>query len=343
MTAQSLDMSIPVLHQTDLFRPYNDPDDHWDLACVYALALSGDIELKGTVIDFPPEHHRGDPDVLALAQMNYITGLQVPFVVGSPDSTASTNVKQAEAGYASRRIIATLESSASRVIINIVGSCHDIAEAAKRAPQLFRENCAGIYLNAGTGSRDATLAAELEYNVKLDPLAYQAIFDIPCPIYWLPCFEAITQPFRVSEFGSWYEFVQADILFSLSDRMQKYFAYALGRIEDPRWLDYLHQHIDQELLTKHAQKRRNMWCTAGFFHAAGKSVTCDGRIIPQEDADGESVFTFDPIEVQCDRDGVTSWSPTAQEPGRYILHVRDGANCRQAMTAAMKSLLATLP
>jgi hypothetical protein len=34
-------MAIPTLHQTDLFRPHADPDDHWDLACVYALAAHG--------------------------------------------------------------------------------------------------------------------------------------------------------------------------------------------------------------------------------------------------------------------------------------------------------------
>ncbi len=29
---------IPLIHETDLFRPHIDPDDHFDLACVYALA-----------------------------------------------------------------------------------------------------------------------------------------------------------------------------------------------------------------------------------------------------------------------------------------------------------------
>ena len=33
---------VAMLHATDLFRPYNDPDDHWDLACLYALAHRGD-------------------------------------------------------------------------------------------------------------------------------------------------------------------------------------------------------------------------------------------------------------------------------------------------------------
>lgn len=32
-------MATPLIHQTDLFRLHNDPDDHFDLACVYTLAL----------------------------------------------------------------------------------------------------------------------------------------------------------------------------------------------------------------------------------------------------------------------------------------------------------------
>ena len=37
---------IAVLHETDLFRPHGDPDDHWDLACEYALAKVGAIDRR---------------------------------------------------------------------------------------------------------------------------------------------------------------------------------------------------------------------------------------------------------------------------------------------------------
>lgn len=47
-------MSIPVFHETDLFRPHEDPDDHWDLACQFALAKRGLIDFQGVLIDFPP-------------------------------------------------------------------------------------------------------------------------------------------------------------------------------------------------------------------------------------------------------------------------------------------------
>ena len=65
---------IPMIHVTDLFRPHDDPDDHWDLASVYALALQGKVDLRGILIDFPKPERANDPDVLAVAQLNYLTG-----------------------------------------------------------------------------------------------------------------------------------------------------------------------------------------------------------------------------------------------------------------------------
>ena len=59
-------MSRPVFHQTDIFHPHADPDDHWDLACNYALAKRGDIELQGIMIDYPP--WAGDPALAAVVQ-----------------------------------------------------------------------------------------------------------------------------------------------------------------------------------------------------------------------------------------------------------------------------------
>lgn len=335
-------MNIPALHQTDLFRPHNDPDDHWDVACLYALACAGDIELKGIVIDYPPPHHHGDPDVLALAQMNYISGLHVPFSIGSPLAIDHQNKFSNDDSGAVGMIIETLKTSSSPVIIHIAGSCRDVARAGISFPELFREKCAGIYLNAGTGSRKAAKDAELEYNVSLDPGAFKTIWEIPCPIYWLPCFEEITNQSRVSAFGSWYDFLQADILLHASDKVQRYFAYALGQRQEPHWLDYLQRETDQKVLFHQAQLRRNMWCTAGFFHAAGKAVVADGKIVSNDQSGTGPVFTFDPIEIQCDDSGATNWSPAASSD-RYILHVRDIENYGRAMTTAMRSLLARLP
>ncbi|MCI0408006.1 MAG: hypothetical protein L0191_05475, partial [Acidobacteria bacterium] len=40
--------SIPVIYTTDLFHPHDDPDDHFDLATIFAMP---ELDLKGIVLD----------------------------------------------------------------------------------------------------------------------------------------------------------------------------------------------------------------------------------------------------------------------------------------------------
>jgi hypothetical protein len=334
---------VAMLHATDLFRPHNDPDDHWDLACVYGLAYCRDIDLKGILIDFPPGH--SDPDVMAVAQMNFITGLAVPVIVGSPPPLKTHSDSEPPAGQSDvvRMVLDVLRQSTRPVVINITGCCRDIAAAAKAAPRLFAEKCAAIYLNAGAGTRDKALASKLEYNVSLDPPAYAAIFDLPCPVYWMPCFEQTQSPWVVREFGTYYRFRQDEIIGRLSDKLQNYFAYALGKVNNANWLQYLNGGKDERLLAEHGGNYRNMWCTGGFLHAAGKTVSRSGQIVPLDSEGASPVFTFDPIKVRCGDDGVTEWTMDQNRDTRYIFHVRDVENYESAMTAAMKSLLMSLP
>jgi hypothetical protein len=37
---------VPMIHATDLFRPHCDPEDHWDLAIVFALAYLGRVDIQ---------------------------------------------------------------------------------------------------------------------------------------------------------------------------------------------------------------------------------------------------------------------------------------------------------
>ena len=336
---------IPVLHATDLFRPHVDPDDHWDLACVYALAHLGEIELKAVVIDFPPKGK--DPDIAAVAQLNHITGLGVPAVVGSPLAMKSRNDTQPDAGPSDHNavnlVLDVLRESSSPVVINITGCCRNIAIAGKLQPRLFAEKCAAIYLNAGTGSPKKAVDDKLEYNVSLARAAYAAIFEMPCPVYWMPCFEQMADPWKVREFGTFYKFRQDEILPHLSDRMQNYFAYMFARVKSSDWLAYLTGSKNSQLLVEHGAKFRNMWCTGGFLHAAGKTVSRNGRIVLPSRSPAPIFFVFDPIKVRCDENGVTQWVPGDKSSNRYISHVLDVEIYQAAMTKALKSLLVTLP
>ena len=338
-------MKNAILHQTDLFRPHNDPDDHFDLACVYSLAYQNQIDLKGILIDYPPEHKNGDPDVMSISQMNFITGLNVHFAVGSSQPLKfHSKEKSVEAG--AKFVVDVLRNSEKPVAITIVGSSRDIAIAGKREPKLFAEKCAAIYLNAGTGSNEAIGERELEYNVGLDPEAYASIFQLPCPVYWLPCFGEYLTPtseLKTLEFGTYYKFKQDEIFPFLSEKIQKYFTFMLNKSNCPNWLRYLDQPKDEEALLLFCEMYRNMWNTAAFFHAIGKAVTKDGEVVDVENTKKNIVFGFEPIKVTCQENGVAKWKIDLNSKDRFLFHVLDIENYQSAMTKALKSLLVSLP
>jgi hypothetical protein len=351
---------IGLIHATDLFRPHNDPDDHFDLATVFALAAKGRFELLGVMIDHPPEGLAADPDVLAVAQLARITGLAVPVLTGSPrrlDPAEAVRPEHRDDIAGVRALLEILRASAPPVAISIVGSARDVALAGRLEPKLFAAKCAGIYLNSGSGTPDKAKASRLEYNVSLDPVSYAAIFELPCPVYWCPCFEVAPGggvPFAAGEFGTYYRFLQQDVFSRLSSRLQNYFAFMLKQGESerenqteaealrPSWLRTLEGPPDRALLERQGSRFRNMWSTAGLFHAAGLSISPAGTVASLSGAPVPPVFTFDPVQVRCGADGITEWTPDPGSRDRYLFHVRDRDRYAGALTSALGELLSTL-
>jgi Inosine-uridine nucleoside N-ribohydrolase len=324
-----------IIHQTDLFHFHNDPDDHFDLACQYALAFADYTDLKGILVDYPPVWF-GDPAIQSINQMNYITGLSMPVAVGTSEPYNPENLTLSSG---TNMLINTLENSPQPIHIHIVGSCRDVAIASKLKPDLFREKCGAIYLNAGSSAPDSIP----EYNVSVDPISYSAIFEIDCPIYWMPCFEYAPSnevPFRMGEYGTYYYFNQSEILPYLSERVQKMFLYALSKSPDVNWLSYLNKPIDNAMFEKFRADNRSMYCTGGFFHSAGLYITKDGDITESCD---NPIIDFIPVELKCDDKGYVEWSITDKQTNRYIYKVNDLELYKSAMTKAMKTLLCKLP
>jgi hypothetical protein len=345
----------PVVHLTDLFRPYGDPDDHWDLATLFALAGQGRIDVRAVMIDFPPPRRgKVDPDVLAVAQMSYLTGIPVPILVGCPQLLQSRTQRVEKCTGPDwggvRNLLRILRDAPRRVALHIVGTCNDVALAGRIEPQLFAEKCAAIYLNAGAGTQDPVKRKKLEYNVGLNPAAYAALFDLPCTIYWLPCFEDVGNSAAPAAYGTYYRFRHEEILPHLSRPLQNYFTsmYADGeqaaRQQGPHtwWLQTLLGPAQETVLAKQLPLYRNMWSTAGLFHGAGLTVACDGRIVPLGQAGVEPVYEFQPIRVRAGDDGLTEWHEDAAAGDRYIFHVRDVPHYAAAMTAALCALLKSL-
>jgi len=214
-----------------------------------------------------------------------------------------------------------------------------VALAGKLEPKLFAEKCAGIYLNAGFGDAGQNLAERLEYNVALDPLSYSAIFALPCPVFWMPCFEVApgqqNEPPVAGPYGTYYRFEQKEIC----------------RIFPPEPKIILRTCSNRAIRNGHIKKRPKrcapIGCTiwkdpatrnsfpakaissgicgvrAGFpcrgleRRQRGKASTLGRRKSP--------AFTFDPVQVKCNAEGITTWSPDPQSHSRFLFHVRDEA------------------
>jgi len=342
-------MNASILHQTDLFRPYIDPDDHWDLACVYALAASGQLNLGGVLLDFPPDHHPGrSPDVNGVAQLSYLTGIPMNVAVGSSipfnaDRSFNQSLSARERAGA-EFVLRYLRDATAPAYICIVGSCRDVAIAAQLDPRLFSDKCAGIYLNAGTGHPEIDKQGRVEYNVVLNASAYAAIFAVPCPIYWMPCFESLGHwaDEATQQFGTFYRFNQSEVWPTLSPGLRSYFTYSLEGRTDTRYLQSV-VHPEREVASPYTiRSDRNMWCTAGFFHMASQTVDRHGNIIPLAEAGDAGVFRFRPVEINCDDKGLTSWKDADASSTRFIFEVTDIEAYPRAITTAMTTLLGNI-
>jgi len=355
----------PLVHVTDLFRPHNDPDDHWDLATSYALAFRDALDLVAVLADNPenieklPELKKAladamdsgvyatrNPDVAAVAQLNYITGKEVPVTTGTiwpgipGEKVREDNLPKELRGV--NMLLDILKRSSQPVAILTAGSCQDVAIAGRTEPRLFEEKCAGIYLNAGVSSQKPK--EQWEWNVSLNSGAYATMFELPCPIYWMPAYHALTKTGIVSgEYGTYFSFQQKEILPHLSDRLQAFFAYMLSKESGTNWLSYLLDPANKNSAQKYFDDERGMCCTAGFLHAAGKIVTSDGEIVSLQTANEAAAFEFVPIEVRCNADGITDWRKAKKATNRWIFRVRDTTKYREAMVTALKSILVQIP
>ncbi len=320
-----------VLHETDLFRPHEDPDDHWDLACQFALAKKDLIDLRGVLIDYPPRPVMEDPDIIAVSQMGWITGLCVPVGVGQMSADDAP-------GSGLMLLKRTLEEALEPVTLHIVGSSRDIAQCGLRWPELFREKVGALYLNAGSGLN----TEHLEYNVGLDIESYSQIFSLPCPIYWMPCFHDMEDMWNVGEFGTFYRFRQGRLFKDMPDNVLNFFLSMLARKRNCDWIASLDRPVDEREKEYFGGMDRNMWCTGGFLHTAGMTVWTDGTIAPVGERPDCEVFEFVPIEINCGPDGRPDWKAAGEVKDRFIYRVKDKEKYQEAMTIALGKMMAWL-
>ena len=348
-----------VILTTDLYHRHADPNDHWNLASMYALAHLGWIRFAGIMCDDDRALandgsllHFGDPSVQSIAQLNYITGMAVPSGFGSRTPIKSKQnldeVLRRHAGISSVTLLLdTLQRAENKVDIHMCGSCKDVLIAYRYAPELFEKKCDCIYLNAGTYEKQLPL----EYNVSLEPYAFSQIFQIPCNIKWSPCFDQLKPyPYNFSKRANYYEIDQSEILPYMPEAIKKYFCYMYGVVFDVNWLTYLRSPLDEAVIdewfyikdeTGKKGRRRQMWSTPGFLLSAGKCVTADGKIVDRE-AVASPLFDYTPVNVKVTDDGMITWEDTAESNVSMFVNA-DPLTYNRAMTEVIKQLMSALP
>lgn len=339
-----------VLLTTDLYHPHNDPNDHWNLATMYCLAMKKLIKFVGVLCDEDkPDRVRGfqtygDPSVQSIAQLNYITGISVPEAVGShKPMTCEEDIVSVLSSKmvipSANHIISVLEEG-GEVDIHLCGSCRDVLLAYRMRPELFDENVR-IFLNAGTYTDQDIL----EYNVSLEPFSFSQIFKIPCKIMWAPCFESLHDDKfgKLAKHANFYSVKHEDVLPYLSRQMKNFFNYMYSQETETGWLSYIQGEVDEEVFERFKTGDRWMWSTPGFLLSAGMFFDASGNAtqkMPQC-----PLFEYIPVVVDCNTDGRLSWrfAKEDEKTNVSIFSVSDVDDFQRIMAETVKSLLKELP
>ena len=345
--AKSAEPRIPIIHTTDLCHPHDDPDDHYDLACLFAMP---EFDIRGIVLDLG-EHQASRPGRPAIEQMLHITARKVPYAVGLNRPLRSRNDQAMDEDLrfqgGIQLILALLRASSEKVVIHTTGSCRDVAAAFNREQDLFRTKVKAVYIEAGNGPD----GKQDEYNVSIGPHSYLRLLESGLPVYWCPCFGR-------DGYQTFYKIDQAEVVGACTQEVRNYFVYCLSKSkEDPL-----------TFLTAGPKPvpggPRNMWCTAPMLHAAGRNVYQRGNddfvaLTPREAAKNGltsklvDAFEFVPVRLSVDNQPASDAQGTKPPPpivnmrwdnpqtATYLFHSHE-PHYERIMARCLKNLLAEL-
>ena len=335
-----LEKKMPVIYCTDLFHPHDDPDDHFDIACLYAIK---EVTIKAIVLD-QGKKQKKKPGSIPISQLNHITGRNVPYAIGlsdklqTPEDKGLSQAKEYQDGV--ELILLVLEKSKKPVSIITVGSLRDIAAGYNRSPDLFKTKVNKLFIFIGEASKKG----HIEYNVGLDKNAYIRIMNSGLPVYWVPCFDG--GPWQNNGRASYWKASHKDLLGNVSDRVMNYFIYALLRKNEKDPIQYLENEINEDDKEQVLSMNRNLWCSAVFAHIAGRRFIRQGNefiSIPMDasyDKEQEiRPFRFDEVSVFVDEQANISYEDTKRAGRIRQFHVLTPDIYAEVMTSVTAQLL----
>lgn len=332
---------VPLIYQSDLFHPHDDPDDHFDLATVFAMP---ELDVKAILLDLGDRQEK-KPGRIPLQQMFRLTGREAPFAIGLSDKLRSPDDKALDQPAANQAAVElflrTLRESPEPVVVVTAGSLRDTCAAFNRDPALFRAKIGKIYINLGNLTEN-----EGEWNEMLDPQSYIGIMRSGLPICWCPC-----RPTGQNRTSFW-KFKHAEILDGLPQPLLNYFIYAL-QVVSPNEIDPMAA-LDMDLRPwRHILmgQERSMWCTSSLIHAAGRKVYRVGDhwvAAAAAPAGGQlqEVFTFAPAHVDIEDvkgRAYTKCQEGDKDANMQVYKVLDAENHQAALKSCLRDMFMNFP
>lgn len=347
---------IPIIDITDLYHPYQDPGDNFDLIAAYGLP---EVDLRAVILDVTDEYRKPgdprqkpeyrdetgprDPGIIPVMQLNYIFDRNVPFGIApftrmkSPDDKMLDVPKFQQHGI--ELILKVLKESEQKVEILSFGSARALAAAYNREPNLMREKVRKIHLSAGSSSPEF-----LEWNVMLDPKAIVCLLSSDLPIAIYPCGTG-KGAFDLGPNNSYYLLENLNFISQMDSKLQRYAAYSFERLTRPDFINFLEEDLPLEVLNRICSRRHNVWETALWAQVSRRKLVqrADGthRLIPQaEIKPGDIVLPNNLVscKIKVRDDGIFTFEKTKEKSNFEIYERGDPEINQKAMREALAAL-----
>lgn len=312
---------IPVINITDLYHPYQDPGDNFDLIMGYALP---ELDMKAIILDITDAFRKSVADhptlwkdprgpreagFIPVLQLNYIFNRNIPYALGPLNQMKSEADKMLDIPLFEqegiRLFLKTLRESKEKVEVLSFGSARILAVAYNREPELLRKKIRLVHLSAGTASPAFKLGTDAganaipggEWNVALDVHAFNRLFKSGLPIAIYPC-ATENGAFSKGRNNSYWQFPDISFIKQMQPKLRRYLDYAFSkstRVDFLRAMD-----VDDSTATDLSfyPKPHHVWETALWINISQRSlvqrkngdyaivprsaITAGDRIIPND-------------------------------------------------------------
>jgi pyrimidine-specific ribonucleoside hydrolase len=347
---------VPVIDVTDLYQPFQDPGDNFDLLTAYALP---EVDLKAVILDthesfrkatsdHPILHdsdHNGPRDAgfVSVIQLNYIFNRNIPVAAGPFLPMKSPEDEMLDApGFQQQGvelILKVLRNSPEPVSILSFGSARSIAVAYNRDPALFHRKVAKIYLSAGSSS-----PGYLEWNIALDINAALRLLRSDLPIDIFPC-ATKDGPFAYESHNSYWKLPDLEFIHDLDPKVRRYLDYAFGRTCRCDFLRAMDEDPSPSPKIEAYSHPHNVWETAVWMEVSNRVLVRhrDGsyRIIPVAEVSQKDFVLanrMQPCLLTVPNDAMFNFTLTQGKSNFRIYYRADPQQNEEALRQALPEL-----